>query len=386
MSRSLENVLTVIEKAKLDDDSLLSLSQLVYYSGDINQENSKVFELPKELLEDLKSQKRFVIRGNENDSAVLCTDSATYDMTEAETSNLLLAVPELSVPQEIPESEEGRVLKIIEVRKAFQTYFELKPTKPKLKRLREMLQSRLYNGPELEMEVDSKTLTFDELCGRIQASEKELKDALDENHAFILNGEFRILDIDYCYRTWSLIEGVKEENSWSLNSMKKSVILESISHISPVYVIEAFLKRFCHISDEDEDIISLNHEEIARFFGEFLFNRNQQYSLTEFLSYWQESVPEGVVVDIKHLSGLAIAKPESQPPVIRFFPEYDLPEDVPQRFMALFAMKPKWTLEEITPYLIRLVSSSKDVNALLTKHSRASVVNGVRYFSAKHGN
>ena len=58
MSRSLENVLTVIEKAKLDDDSLLSLSQLVYYSGDINQENSKVFELPKELLEDLKSQKR----------------------------------------------------------------------------------------------------------------------------------------------------------------------------------------------------------------------------------------------------------------------------------------------------------------------------------------
>jgi len=50
--------------------------------------------------------------------------------------------------------------------------------------------------------------------------------------------------------------------------------------------------------------------------------------------------------------GLAIAKPESQPPVIRFFPEYDLPEDVPQRFMALFAMKPKWTLEEITPYLM----------------------------------
>ena len=75
------------------------------------------------------------------------------------------------------------------MRKAFQTYFELKPTKPKLKRLREMLQSRLYNGPELEMEVDSKTLTFDELCSRIQASEKELKDALDENHAFILNGK-----------------------------------------------------------------------------------------------------------------------------------------------------------------------------------------------------
>jgi hypothetical protein len=41
-----------------------------------------------------------VFRGEPNDSAVLCTDEATYEVKDAETSNSLLILEELSFPEQ----------------------------------------------------------------------------------------------------------------------------------------------------------------------------------------------------------------------------------------------------------------------------------------------
>jgi hypothetical protein len=43
---------------------------------------------------------RLVFRGEPNDSAVLCTDEATYEVKDAETSNSLLILEELSFPEQ----------------------------------------------------------------------------------------------------------------------------------------------------------------------------------------------------------------------------------------------------------------------------------------------
>ena len=42
---------------------------------------------------------RVIIRGDTDDDSVLCTESATYDLRAADTSNSLLIVPELSNPK-----------------------------------------------------------------------------------------------------------------------------------------------------------------------------------------------------------------------------------------------------------------------------------------------
>ena len=49
---------------------------------------------------------RVVIRGEKGDSAVLCTESKTYDIKEAETSNNLLLVPQCSIGKEIEGEKE----------------------------------------------------------------------------------------------------------------------------------------------------------------------------------------------------------------------------------------------------------------------------------------
>lgn len=41
-----------------------------------------------------------VFKGDQKESAVLCTETKTYDVKEAETSNSILLLPELTFPDE----------------------------------------------------------------------------------------------------------------------------------------------------------------------------------------------------------------------------------------------------------------------------------------------
>lgn len=62
--------------------------------------------------------------------------------------------------------------------------------------------------------------------------------------------------------------------------------------------------------------------------------------------------PAVIKADINHLKGLAlIEKEEGQQKIVHLYPEYDLPENISERFRLLFKRKEKWTLEEITPYI-----------------------------------
>lgn len=58
-----------------------------------------------------------------------------------------------------------------------------------------------------------------------------------------------------------------------------------------------------------------------------------------------------MVTDMKYLEGLAIKDTTCQPQVVRFFPEWELPEDVGERFKALFQAREKWTFDDIRPYV-----------------------------------
>lgn len=88
---------------------------------------------------------------------------------------------------------------------------------------------------------------------------------------------------------------------------------------------------------------------------------------------------------MSQLSGVAVYDQESSPPVIWHFPEYNLPEVFTERLTLLFETKPRWKLDEISPYIEIFAPPMQNVGNLLTKYARSSTVNGTKYYTAKHG-
>lgn len=66
----------------------------------------------------------------------------------------------------------------------------MKPCKPRLKKLRNLLEKCSYKGSELEKEVlaSNEMYTFEHLSAKIQASDDQLKEALKEMGAFQVDG------------------------------------------------------------------------------------------------------------------------------------------------------------------------------------------------------
>jgi sister chromatid cohesion protein DCC1 len=125
---------------------------------------------------------------------------------------------------------------------------------------------------------------------------------------------------------------------------------------------------------------------VSRFYGEYLLQTSgNAFNLSEFLTMWQQAVPEGVQTDVKHLRGLSLVDDSKTPNVIKYFPEWKLTENIQDRLVVLFALREKWTLEELEPYVEKLTTTKLNANALLTKFSRVSKINGVKHFSSKHG-
>jgi sister chromatid cohesion protein DCC1 len=54
-----------------------------------------------------------VFKGDHKESAVLCTKTKTYDVKEAETSNSILLLPELTFPDEDTNTTELTSRKVI---------------------------------------------------------------------------------------------------------------------------------------------------------------------------------------------------------------------------------------------------------------------------------
>ena len=114
--------------------------------------------------------KCFILRGSSEDGAVLCTQSATFSVKEAETSNSLLVVPSLVLPSAL-EKTGDRALVPSTVEGVFYKYLEVLPTQPTTKRLHTVLRQKSYKGGNIDQDHG---LTLLELLDTVQASEEEI--------------------------------------------------------------------------------------------------------------------------------------------------------------------------------------------------------------------
>lgn len=283
------------------------------------------------------------------------------------------------------ESDEGtrlpRHIEHKDIVNTFFTYYEVKPCKPRLSKLQKLLESTKYRGPELEYEVDkSKLMNFQAIVDQIQASQAEIDQELEKIQAIKIDEYYRLLEFDYEFRILSYMLDLIEENSWPLYRISREVTIDSLKELGPVHVLQAMFRFYTKPSTLEDSVQYYQYDEVkvCRFLASVLLTSARRFNLEEFLQAWKDSVPEGMVPDVRTchisynlslslvaihikvislffqetmLSGIALIDKSSAPHVIWGFAENELPEEINERFKFLFQTKPKWTLAEISPYI-----------------------------------
>ena len=256
-------------------------------------------------------------------------------------------------------------------------YLEMKPTRPGYRKLSDMLETRQLKSFD---DFETCSWSYAELLDKIQCSENELLEGLQSMEAIQNGNSWTILDPDLRMKVVSLICNVISENSWSWDNVSKNEALETLKELESEVILNQVFDQFFKDG-------SINREKLCRFYGEYLLQSSSVFNLKEFLSIWQESMPvvdfgEAFKVELKQLEGLTVLTKDQ----IRYFPESKLPITVQERLGVLFDTKAKWSLDEITPFVINLTTAKLNVKALLTKFARGSKVNDVQMFSSKHQN
>ncbi|XP_013396721.1 sister chromatid cohesion protein DCC1 isoform X2 [Lingula anatina] len=340
----------------------------------------------------LSNGDRLTIRGDKTDSAVVCTNRKTFEIKEAETSNSVLILPDLLLPEKLGEKE---IIIEKEVSAILYNYFELRPIKPRLKKMKELLEENVYSGPECEEDENhhGRKYSYADLKELVQASEGEIQEGLKALQAVEIDGYIRMLDFDYLQKVLSSIAGLVEENDWTTDHLPLRTCLEELQDLYDRHIIIHVLDCYGTKSDpgggknmeaDSADVeYALCESKICRFYAEILLRASEKFNLQEFLLTWQESVPVGMKTDSCQLEGLALIDKTSRPEVIIYFPVEELPEDIEARFNALFRVREKWTKEEITPYIKDVATEKMGTGALLMKYARASTSNGVKVYNSK---
>uniref|UniRef100_V5I0E0 Sister chromatid cohesion protein DCC1 n=1 Tax=Ixodes ricinus TaxID=34613 RepID=V5I0E0_IXORI len=384
MTRTEEDVQKYLERAKLEADDLMPLAQPLYFSDD-SRDDLILMEVDKDMLKSLRDGEGLVFRGQEDDAVVACTSEHTFEVREADISNSLLLVADLGLPTDITSNSDGtRQICSRQVSRSFHDYLELRPCCPRLRKLVQLLRECTYRGLEYEDDETRWKYTFGDILDEVQASEAELRQAIEELPVVEIDGFYRLLELDYHFRVQNFIVNYIEAESLPMSRIPAGEVVDKVSELEPREIVAEVFRR-CTTPNEGDEFYSLNYDVICRTTAETLLRTVGKFNLSEFLEVWQNSVPEGLRTDMRQLEGLALTDSGTIPESIHLFDKWDLPEDATERFDHLFRAKKRWTLNEIRPYIrdLCVAGQKADVNALLMKHARAAMRNGARTYTAK---
>ncbi|XP_019854496.1 PREDICTED: sister chromatid cohesion protein DCC1-like [Amphimedon queenslandica] len=268
------------------------------------------------------------------------------------------------------------------------SYFELRQCRPKLGKLKRLLNELPYKGElqDRSEDKDGKTrYTYNDLLDKVQASEEELKAGLKQLQACLVDGYWRVFHLDYRDQVFQSILTLLEEEDWSWKSIPLQETCQKLEELEPPFVLEHVLDCYgvAFTGDEGEKRYGLEEDKVCQFCAELFLRQSGKFNYEEFMESWPSSVPLGMTTSLDQLKSLALTDLNSVPAVIWYFPATDLPEDPAARFSKLFSVKEKWAYDEMHPYISDLESPGQSLNGLLLKYSRVSVSQGKKTYSAK---
>ncbi|XP_076655799.1 sister chromatid cohesion protein DCC1 [Halictus rubicundus] len=392
--RTMEEIRETLELADIKESDLQNLTQILYSATDNDIENcTKLLELDQHLLETIEAGDSLSFQGNKEDSVVICTKSRTYDVKEAETSNSCLLVPNLNLIKQISVlATNDRVTRNYNISGVFHTYYEVRECKPKLEKLLSILEPTSFHGKEYESKVPQELLyDWDRLRSEVQASEDELSRALNNYLIADIDGYYRLLSFKAETDNLTLMLGLFDRNSWELDQVDKEATYESLKEFFPKSVFDVLFAKYTEASSKSKQdgtpLYRYIEEKCCKTVAQILLNSSTVTEQKQFMKSWHRSTPEKMEPKEEYLSGVALVMVNGftlKKEVVSFL-DADLSNNINERFNELFKMKDKWTMQEIAPYVSKFTTDKINVNALLTKYARCSMVNGVKYYSSKHG-
>lgn len=318
----------------------------------LHEHDYKLLQLDPYLLQEITEGSKLCFKGEQHEEVVICSDTRTFHVVEAETSNSLLLTTGLKFCKDLDDSKSN--IQKVTVRAIFYDYLEATVGKPNLKKIDDLLKKSLYCGPENEYKINKGNLiTRQQLCENVQASHKEINNALESMTVIEIDNKIRLLDIEYHFRVLSYMLKLIDENSWELDEVDFKETVDSLQNLAPKEVLSNLFDKYAEESKEIDGIPLYRYKEdvVCKFFAQVLLHDTGKFNLDEFLQAWKESVPEGMVPYEEMLYGIAIIDRKSVPNVIWAFDENNLPENINERFKILFEAKTKWTIPEISPYI-----------------------------------
>ncbi|XP_026140198.1 sister chromatid cohesion protein DCC1 [Carassius auratus] len=385
--RTLEEAQATLQIAKVKEEDLQPVTYCLSFGDNVSSGDYCLMELDDTLCKHIEAGKSLIIRGDKDEHAVLCSEDKTYDLKIADTSNLLLFLPGCKTPDQLPDISASPQLMHAQIWGLSNCYWELRRQRPRLKKLKKLLMENPYDGPAVGMqeEAPGPKYTMGDLLERIQASREEIEAHLQNVHACEIDGFWRILDFDYEMKLLGHVTQLVDSESWSFSKVPLSVCLEELGSLEPVAMIEHCLNCYGRrYSNEDDQVMyALDEDKVCRATAQLLLQNAVKFNLSEFQEVWQQSVPEGMSARLDQLRGLALLDRSSKPETISLLRIEDLPEDTLERFNSLFSLREKWTQDDIEPYIQDLCGEKQTTGALLTKHARSSVQNGVKVYNSR---
>jgi len=344
-------------------------TQVLYFNEEFGQDDIRLLELTPDLLQTLKEEKTFVLRGDVEEDTVLCTSSKSYTLRETTTSNSLLLLPGLHYDKSESEMSTASVSGIK------WEYYELKLCRAKLDKMRALLTRAAYRGAEEEEVLEESRMSLSDLLEEIQASEEEIRRGLDEMGAIELNGFWRLIEHDYQTTAMSRLLTLLEEKEWSWEKVPLIEACNTLAELQPQFVTELCARLYGNQVEETEEEVYMKLEEskVCRFYGQYILSSSSgNFNYSEFIDVWQDSVPSGMQTEIGQLQGMALTDTTCHPPSISYLPVSDLPVDPASRFSFLFERRERWNHKDLIPYIEDLAGPGQTVNSLLLKHCRST--------------
>ncbi|KAM9997016.1 hypothetical protein ACTFIZ_001973 [Dictyostelium cf. discoideum] len=349
-------------------------TQVITFSSDYPDTEYRFLEANQEILDQIKNNKKLVIKGSLTDEAVLCTDDKTFTIRAGHTSNSMLLV-----------SKDNNKIKV-----ALQYHLELTEIQPKLNVLKDLLYSKAINN-SLDFEDDENLLgfSFDEIVDRIQSSEKEIQQFLLKLNTLIYKNRYIILSENYEFKILELILSESTIGAWKLDNIPIDKCIENIR--APEFIIKHCLQLYSkqksstnssseeikdnNNNNDDENICSLDFNKVCIFRAKQLLTLSNKSNMKfeEFMDSWKDTLPIEIQPNFSMLKGIAILIPSSTNPKeksVKFINESILPTIPKARFKELFQISTRWSIDDIEPFIKSTIPPGNSLEQFILTYSR----------------
>lgn len=214
------------------------------------------------------------LKGCETDSAVLTTDTVTYRLREASTSNVI------QIGGVVEAASQN------EVYLATCVYFEMEPMVPGLEELKDTLvKSKYPSVPEFEV---PNALHIDRIYSSFQASAAEIDLVLKRQKSLLIGKKYRKLETAYVMRFFEILQANCILQDVNITDCPISRLVEYISDHEDEYTHEIAIGILENYSCEGK----IQPEEVVRLFGGELLKAKKLWSEDELLAALNKLVGE----------------------------------------------------------------------------------------------